>query len=273
MRTLYDEILRLCGKNGGSIVKHLEASGIKGWEDISRANLAYFRDHLVESVARSSAHTYASQFCAVLGRYEDELGLPRAWREIMHVKNEKPVKTYLTRSEIDRFAEVKPKNEKERYVQACFLVSCWTGMRVSDAKNVSEENIENGYLRYTSIKTGVEAVVPAKPGLWELIQIVQSYGTEMDLMGYNRRLRSMCKRAGIDETVKVVKAGKHLTLPKYECVSSHTGRISFASCLNEAGAGLVEIASLMGHTDQKTTLRYICKTSVSLSAKAMRFFL
>ena len=272
MRTLYSEVVRLCAKNGGGIVTHLCKSGIHTWDDLTKANLADFRDHLLESVAHSSAHTYVAQLSAVIARYEDELTLPKDWRSIMRIKNEIPVKTYLTRKEIEKFAAVTPKNAKERYVQACFLVSCWTGMRVSDAKCVTEENITGGYLRYTAIKTGIEAVVPAKPGLWDLIRIVQEYPKEMGHDGYNNWLRKMCLRAGITEKVKVVKAGKHLTLPKWQCVSSHTGRVSFASCLNEAGAGLVEIATLMGHRETSTTLRYICKSSVNLSPRALQFF-
>lgn len=274
MRNLYDAIRRAASNQGqaASILKHLKSVEIADWSDLTKSNLYEFRDHLAESVAPNTAKTVTASLKAILRRFEDEVDLPKGWGEILSVRGEKPQKTYLTPKEIERFATVPTKNELERYVKSCFLLSCWTGMRVSDAKAVTAENIKDGVLTYVSIKTGVLSVIPAKPDLWKHIEVVQRHEGEVYLATYNDCLRRLARRAGIISRVKIHKAGHTITVQKWEALSSHSGRVSIASCLADAGVGLVDIARTLGHTSTTMTERYVVKTRPDLSAKAMAYF-
>ena len=209
---------------------------------------------------------------SILHRYEEDVELPKGWEDVVTARGEKPQKTYLTQKEIEAFSEVQTRGEIERYVKACFLVSCWTGMRVSDAKNITPENIKDGTLSYVSEKTGILSVMPAKPGLWEQIRIIQERKTEMYLATYNDAVRRLARRAGINETVKIHRAGKTETMPKWAALSSHSGRVSIATCLADAGVSLIDTSRILGHTSTSMTERYVVKTKPNLSARAMRFF-
>lgn len=274
MRTLYESIDRAASNKGqaGSIKKHLSAVGITDWDGLTKSALYELRDHLLKTVAPNTAKTVLASLKAVLHRYEEEVALPKGWETIVTAKGERPQKTYLTPKEINMLRDVEIRNEKEKYVQACFLVSCWTGMRVSDAKQITEENIKDGVLTYVSKKTGIQSVLPAKPGLMDYITIIQEHDGEMYLSTYNDTLRRLARRAGICERVKIHKAGRTETVEKWEALSSHSGRISVASCLADAGVSLIDIARTLGHTSTTMTERYVVKTRPELSEKALRFF-
>lgn len=274
MKTLYESIDKAASNKGqaASVKKHLAAVGINDWNELTKSNLYELRDHLNESVAPNTAKTILASLKSILHRYEEEVELPRGWEIIVTARGEKPQKTYLTRKEIEQFAGVETRGEVERYVKACFLVSCWTGMRVSDAKRITPENIKDGTLSYVSEKTGVLSVIPAKPGLWEQIQIVQEREQDMYLATYNDAVRRLARRAGINEPVKIHRAGQTRTMPKWEALSSHSGRVSIATCLADAGVSLIDTCRVLGHTSTSMTERYVVKTKPELSAKAMRYF-
>ena len=272
MKPLYDIISAKAGQQAPALLRYLQESGINDWQDLTRINLNDFRDLVTERVAQSSARTYFAVFKAILARYEDDVDFCKDFRTILKAKNEKPVKTYLTMKELERLEAVECKSDIERYVLDEFLIGAYTGMRISDAREVSEENLANGFLSYVSIKTGIHAVVPLKEGIAERIRRVQANECNVTLVGYNKALRRLCKRAGITERVKVFKAGEHGKGEKWEFVSSHTARISFASNLANLGVPLIDISRMLGHTSVVTTQRYIINTKPELDARALRYF-
>lgn len=272
MKTLYEEIQRHGGKSAPCLLKHLRATEITDWPDLTKANLHELRDELKRTVAPNSAKTYSAVLRSILGRFEDELQLPKDWRKIFSARAEKPVKTFLTPKEIEAFASVRPRNDRDRYVQAAFLCGCWTGARISDIIDFTELNIQGGMLTYVSKKTATRATVPAKPCIWDYIKTVQEYKGDMCLVTYNRIIRGIARRAGLSKTVKIYKAGQTKTVKKWEALSSHSARISFCTNLASAGCSLNDVSKLAGHSSPLMTERYVCDYEVDLPAKAMAYF-
>lgn len=273
MRTLEQAVTKRGGNQETALMKHLFEANIREWNDLTRANLCDFRDDLLEKVAVSSAHTYLAILKAVIARYEDEVTIPcKDYREVLKCKNDKPMKTYLTLDELKQLERVETRTEVERYVLDEFLIGAYTGMRISDTKETTQENIQDGVLRYVSIKTKVHSTVPLKAGLEERISRVRANDTKVTLANYNIAIRRLCKRAGINTKVKVRKGGRDLTGEKWEFISSHSARISFCSNMSKLGVGLIDIARMAGHTNTQMTERYIAVREVKLSEKAMRYF-
>lgn len=271
MKTLYQAIEAHAGAQAPALLLHLGACEITNWDDLTKAHLSDLRDHLLESVAPSSCKTYLAVFKAILTRYEDEVTLPKGWREMMKSKGDKPVKTFLSMAELELLEGVKVKNESEQKVLDEFLISAYTGMRISDTREVTRENIIDGTLSYVAIKTGVHASLPMKRGIIERIE--RARGTEeLPLSTYNRVIRRLCKRAGLTQSVKVRHGGKDEVKEKWECVSSHTARISFVSNLAALGVPIIEISKMAGHTSTGMTERYIANGAIQVSSKAMAFF-
>lgn len=272
MRTLHEAIQAHAKGASPALTRYLNECGLNDWEDLTKANLNDFRDHVTERVAQSTARTYFAVFKAILKRYEDDAPICKDYANILKAKIEKPVKTFLTMKELERLERVEVKTEYERIVLDEFLIGAYTGMRISDAKEISEENMANGYISYVSIKTGVHAVVPMKAGIAERIRRVQVNECDVNLMTYNRVLRNLCKRAGITERVKVFKAGEHKKGEKWQFVSSHTARQSFCTNLANLGVPLVDIMSMAGHTSTQMTERYLVRSSANVNNKALKYF-
>ena len=272
MKTLIEAIQAHAKGATPALLRYLNECRMNDWQDLTKANLNDFRDHVLDNVAQSTAKTYFAVFKTILKRYEDDVDFCKEYADILKAKNEKPVKTYLTLKDLEKLERVIPQSANEQYVLDEFLIGAFTGMRISDAREISTENMANGYISYVSIKTSVHAVVPMKAGIAERIQRVQANDIEMNLVTYNRILRRLCQRAGITERVKVFKAGEHLKGQKWEYVSSHTARISFATNLVDMGVPLINVSRMMGHVNSQMTERYVVKTKVELDAKALKFF-
>lgn len=272
MKTLQEAIQAHGGATAPALRKYLNECQLNGWEDLTKANLNDFRDHVCQNVAQSTARTYFAVLKTILGRYEDDADFCRGYRDILTAKNVKPVKTFLTARELERLEQVEVRGGVEQYVLDEFLIGAYTGMRISDAREVSRENMADGYLSYVSIKTGVHAVVPMKAGVAERIARVQEGGVTVSLAGYNKALRRLCRRAGVAERVTVYKAGRSIKGEKWEFVSSHTARISFATNLSLLGVPMMDISRLMGHTSVSMTERYVVPTQVKISSRALKYF-
>lgn len=272
MKTLKEAIESKAGIQSKALLRYLGECNLNDWSDLTKANLNEFRDYVLERVAQSSARTYFATLKSVMSRYEDEAGFCKDYKTILKAKNETPLKTFLTMDELKTLEKVECKTEVEQYVLDEFLIGAYTGMRISDAREVSEENMVNGHLSYVSIKTGIQAVIPLKTGIAERIMRVQTSDCNVTTMGYNLAIRRLCKRAGITDKVKVFKGGEHIKGEKWEFVSSHTGRISFATNLAILGVPILDISKLMGHADIATTQRYIVNTLAHVNDRAMKFF-
>lgn len=272
MKTLQEAVQAKAGIQSKAILRYLGECDLNDWQDLTKANLYDFRDHVAERVAQSSARTYFAVLKAIMARYEEEVEFCKDYKDILKAKNEKPIKTFLTMKELAQLEKAVVRSEVEQYVLDEFLIGAYTGMRISDAREVSEENMANGYLSYVSIKTSIQAVVPLKEGIAERIRRVQANDCKVSLAGYNKALRRLCQRADIVERVKVFKAGDHLKGYKWEYVSSHTARISFATNLANLGVPIIDISRMLGHSSVLTTQRYIVDTKPGLDAKAMRYF-
>lgn len=274
MRTLEQTISKMEKGAGQSLRKHLDAVGIHEWTDITRSALYDLKDHLGEAVAASTAKQILSNLRALMNRVKDEADFPADFAKILAVKGDVTRATFLTPSELKAFEAVAVKGAKARLVQVEFLIEAFTGARISDVLEFTEENFAGGYLTYTSKKTKVTATVPVSEKTRGWILYAQEHrGEEPTLMSRNRIIRRIAKMAGIDTPVKTRHGGVEKVTPKWEVLSSHCGRRSLASNLAGAGASLTEIRFTMGHTSEAMTSRYVCESKPQLSAKAMRYFL
>lgn len=275
MRTLQEAIDKMQNKGaaGASLRKHLGAVGISEWGDITRSALYELHDHLAEAVAPSTAKTVMAYAKALFNRYCDEVNLPNGWQKILSCKNQKPLKTYLTETELNMLSAARTHTPRQEYVKNLFLICAYTGLRVGDAMNLTPENISEGSIRYVAQKTKKAGVVPLKPGLEERIDWISKHAEyRVTPKCYNEAIRTLCKNAGINDEVVVLKGGKELKGPKYEFITSHSARISCATCLNRRGVATEEISRVLQHSSSAITARYIIPSNDGLSSAAMAFF-
>jgi integrase len=273
MRTLKEAIDKMQKGAGGTLRKHLSAVGIYDWKDVTRSALYEFHDHLTSELAPNTVKTVMAYAKSLFNRYCEEIELPTDWRKILTAKAVRPMNTYLTEDELTLFASAPTHTGKQELVKNLFLICAFTGLRVSDAKNLRVENITDGVLRYVAQKTKKAGSIPLKPGLEERIKWVSDHPEiTITTKCYNEAVRRMCKLAGIDDEVVVQKAGKEERGPKWQFASSHAARRSCATNLYTRGAAVQEISTILSHSGTAMTERYLCAKKTELSSAAKAFF-
>ena len=242
-----------------------------GWGDFTRSNIRDIVEYYLTECAQSSARTYLAMIRSTLNDCEDCQLIPcKDFAAELSVKNVPSVAIYLTIEEMSRLEAYKPQNERESIILAQFLCSCYTGARHSDILAMTEENIHGKYISYISQKTKKKATIELKKGLPQLLE--QARQNKYSDSTFNSTIREICRKAGIDSRVRVFHAGKYESGHKYEFVTSHTGRRSFASNLAALGVPLRDISARMGHSSVTVTERYILAPENKLSTRAMEYF-
>lgn len=255
-----------------NILRMFEAANLceATWENITKVRLQKFVDYMNERLSPNSVNQYATKLKAVLNLYSDEVSLPRGFAKVLTPRKCAVQNVYLTEEEIQKIVGYVPKNDRELYVRNLFVISAYCGTRHSDAAKLTESNIVGNTLQYVSIKTKIHSTVPLKPIVREYIATCPKI--EIDDTTYNNIIRRICKRCGIVDAVKVFKAGETKEGEKWEFISSHTSRRSFATNLYLRGVDLYTISRMIGHNSTRTTEGYICADIKTDSEELMSFF-
>lgn len=255
-----------------NILRMFEAANLceATWENITKVRLQKFVDYMNERLSPNSVNQYATKLKVVLNLYSDEVSLPRGFAKVLTPRKCASTAVYLTEEELQKLVDYSPRNVREEYARDLFVVCAYGGMRHSDALNLNEGNFAGGSLQYVSVKTKIHTVVPLKPVVRDYI--LNRPQVQIDDTTYNAIIRRICQRCGITERVKVFKAGKEMEGEKWEYVSGHTARRSFASNLYLRGVDLYTISKMLGHTSVKTTEGYIHADIRTDSEELMSYF-
>jgi len=158
-----------------------------------------------------------------------------------------------------------------------FIIGVWTGARVSDLLNFTLDNINNGFLEYTSKKTKQKIMLPLH---WQVQSTIEKNDGKLphkiSNQRYNDWIKIVCQKAEINQMelgaifvndqkennkkLKTPQRKKVGEYPKWKMISTHTARRSFAT--NHYGKlPTPVIMSATGHTTEKMLLAYIGKTA------------
>lgn len=238
------------------------------WENLTKVRLAKFVDYISENLAQSSVKTYCAMFKAVLSLYSEEIDLPADYGKILSVKGCVAQNTWLTDDEINRLVKVDTYNEREELVKWQFILGCLTGARHSDYCDFNESNIVGEKIIYVSKKTHIKTEVPLSPLAVGIICEKKAKGKNVSDSTFNAIIRKLCKRASIYDRVRLFKAGVDVEGEKWEFISSHTARRSFATNVYLHCRDIFLVSRLLGHSSIDMTAKYICTTEIPEELKS-----
>lgn len=143
-----------------------------------------------------------------------------------------------------------------------FLVGAWTGLRFSDYSKLTTKNIKGDFLHVTQQKTGGRVTIPLHPTVRAIFERNGGRPPKgISPQTLNKYLKEIAKAAGFMGYVEKVstKGGKRVTerFEKWERVTSHTARRSFATNLYKADFPAESIMQITGHKTQKAFLTYL----------------
>lgn len=241
------------------------------WEHLTKVNLNTIAKYVRTKVSVNSAVTYMAILKSFLNRYSEEGIIPcRSFRQELTLRRVPSQHIALTMEEIIMFDNYEPKTQTERDVKILFMRGCLTGMRLSDAMLLTEDNIRGGILSYVSQKTRTEVHQPVQARLMKYIESKPRKEHQRSVV--NRVIQSICKDLGLTDEVQLFVNGRLRKGAKYKFVSMHTSRRSYVSCLAANGVPIATISKLAGHGSTTMTDRYVCIDVANLGKEAMLFF-
>lgn len=192
--------------------------------------------------------------------------------------------TYLTFDEIDDIIQTQMPNERLDIAKDWLIISCYTAQRISDLQRFTKKNIQKidggRYICLKQFKTNKSIEVPIH---FHVERILEKYnGNFPPKFSENHQsnrstlstlIKDVCKISGITEKVKGRFNGKKGIYPKFQLISNHSGRRSFAcNFYNLPEWSNAMIMNITGHENEKNFYKYIDKEDKTLSRKGRELF-
>lgn len=236
-----------------------------------KIDLSFF-DALNEFILIDQEHEY-NDFAATIKRlkafmnwsFERGYHLNLAFKKFSAPEKE-PTIIKLTWNELETllyFKFDKPDYQKSRDF---FCAGCLTGLRFGDLHRLTKDNItaDKKHLELTLEKTKIEVSIAIVPALQT---IIDRYAGQYRLLpkyenqSINRNLKLICEAAGINTPTEIKKHDKNGTtlsfFPKYDVITTHTGRKTFINLAHKNGMDLEYIKKVTGIQQEKTLKRYL----------------
>lgn len=188
---------------------------------------------------------------------------------------------YLSEDELQRIIDLDLSyNKSIERVRDLFIVGCYTGLRFSDFSELKKEHIVGKTFKIKTIKTNEWVTIP----LIDIVQnIMEKYKDNLNSLPkpcvnqtMNKHLKEIGRRAKIDETfLKVRTKGRdryEKAYKKYELITTHTARRSFATNMFKRGIPSRVIMKITGHKTERAFSAYI-KVSQDENAEIMLRYL
>ena len=193
---------------------------------------------------------------------------------------------YLTEEEIRKiyeldFTELKRlhPNSAAEPTRDLFVLASQIGLRFGDLErlNASNWDIENRTVQVHTHKTGKTVMIPLTS---IAVEIYNKYNGKLpkpqEKGKFNSQLRKIGEKAGITQSVfiKSNQGGKIEVVEKkkFELISSHTARRSFATNLYKRCRNARMVMAFTGHTTEENFRKYICIEQEEMVDMAKEFF-
>jgi site-specific recombinase XerD len=152
-------------------------------------------------------------------------------------------------------------------VRDLFLVGCYTGLRFSDFSNISPNNIKGSLIEIRAQKTNDVVVIPIHPHLRQIMskyvgKTANSLPPSISNQKMNKYLKELGEKIEVLNSKIIISTTKgnlevSRTFKKFEKISTHTARRSFATNLYNEKFPTQGIMKLTGHRTEKSFLKYI----------------
>lgn len=228
-------------------IKNFTENKVITLAQIDQKFLEGFKAYLAKKVAHNTANVTMQKFKTVLRRAHKEGIIQKNPAEDLQKFNEsEKIREYLTAAELVKLSNT-PLDQQQ--VKLAFLFSCYTGLRLSDIKNLKWENVQGGRLTIRQKKT-----------------------QNANYMSMNQTARNILGKLR-DSNIIPLPSQKVFTLPSNTTIGSHIrnwvkcaeinkkitfhcARHTFATLAITQGVDIYIVKELLGHNNIGTTQIY-----------------
>ena len=177
------------------------------------------------------------------------------------VREHESTQIYLSEKEVARIYYAKGLTKKQEEIRDIFIVGCMTGQRYSDYSRLSKDNIVGDNIHILQKKTKSKAVVPLTDYVKEIFAKYNGCLPAARCIQYfNKAIKEICKKIGLTEPIvyEEEQAGEVVMVKKkkYEMISSHTARRTFATNMIRNNVSTSKIRKCTGHKSTACFDRY-----------------
>ena len=275
------EVLKMDRKRGSiqvynTLLKHLKnfSSSRKYKITFNSVNLEFyeqFKDYLIND-RKLLNNTFGKQIRTLKSflnlATEKGINTNQAYKSrLFKVIEENIDHIYLTEEELETLYDIdltaKPYLDR---VRDLFLIGCHTGLRFSDFTQLKKENLEeskSGFVfNVKTNKTSERVVIPVKS---VVIAIWDKHKGRLPRAISNQKMNDYLKELGkiaeIDKSTIIKKTSgttvREKICPKYELITTHTARRSFATNAYLSGVPAISIMRITGHKTERAFMKYI----------------
>jgi integrase len=227
-----------------STLRHLQAftGGTITFEQMTPEKVEGFKQYLLATakLEQNTAYLYFAKLKAAIKRATNEGRFRRSpLLTIEGIKPKESERTFLTIEELRKLQQIEcPNPETKR----AFLFACYTGLRLSDVRGLTWNNIRDGRIEFRQQKTGKVEHVPLNAQALSLLGEPNGREHVFKLpatTNINQAIVRWAQRAGVTKEL-----------------SFHVSRHTFATLALTYGADLYTVSKLLGHSDVRTTQIY-----------------
>jgi integrase len=207
----------------------------------------------------------------------------------LRVERQKVDKIYLSFEDLTKIENISKEKLTDSLENAkdWLIISTFTGQRISDFMRFTKEQIRiedsKHLIEFTQKKTDKNMTVPLHPKVLEILKKRNgNFPYKISDQKYNDFIKTVCELAEIKEPTKgskmiETKKGSKIfrkqtgTYKKYELVTSHIGRRSFATNFYTTIPTSLLI-NITGHSTESMFLNYIGKSNKDLALEITKYF-
>lgn len=207
--------------------------------------------------------------------------------DALKMDKQKVIKTFLSFDELEQIEQTKDLPEYLDNVRDWLFISCYSGQRVSDWMRFTDNmiRVENGksLLEFTQEKTGKVMTIPLHAKILEILEKREGkFPRAISDQKYNDYVKKVCKAAKLNEDVigsKLVEVEKDSKkyrkqtkiYKKWELVSSHIGRRSFATNFYDK-LSIAQLIYITGHSTETEFRNYLGKSNKDMALEIFNNF-
>jgi integrase len=180
---------------------------------------------------------------------------------------------YLKEEEVEKIYNTKLKTDYLDNARDWLIIGIRTGLRISDFLQLDKSAINDGFIELSTKKTEYAVAIPLHHEVEAILQKRNGeFPRALSDAKFNKYIKEVGEIAGLTETVEGSKMveipnpikgsktkiyrKKFSKYPKFELISSHTCRRTFATLLF-GKIDTLTIMKVIGHTTEKQLLEYI----------------
>lgn len=185
------------------------------------------------------------------------------YQKFKTLKNEALFSIALTEDEVRRLYDLKVEDKEMEFSRMFMIVNCHIGLRYSDLMDVIKNHTVNGNkISKFQVKTGKRVSLYINDDMIVMInKLKELYESRFDRKVINRNLKKIGKLCGMDQietSTKIVGNDRYtIEKPRWELLTTHVGRRTFATTAANNNMPLHSIKKYTGHKSLDSLEKYL----------------